>query len=110
MGVVTVAIVHEAKPGGGPVTIANLSAPVFLKPGNNAITFTGSVDVGELARNPVRGVRFIRQDVSRAETTQAVVVGLGSDRCEWLSRTVREMRSPIEMESTLRDVLRSVQS
>lgn len=107
MGRVKVAIEHESNDE--RVTIAVLQADVFLRPGDNRVTWLGDMDMASIAKHPMRGLRFLRQDASKNEDTQAVVVGQGSAQCAWLARTVREMRSPIEMESTLRDILRSVQ-
>lgn len=106
MGVVHVAISHEG--GGGEITIANLEARVRLTPGDNRVTWLGKMDVGDMVKHPMRSTSFFRRDLKKDEDVTAVVLGVGSEQCRWLSRTVREMRSPIQMESTMRDILRSV--
>ncbi|KAG8165704.1 hypothetical protein KVR01_004256 [Diaporthe batatas] len=102
MGRTQVSIVYSG------MQIATVEADLFLKPGDNKVTFTGAMDVLSIGKNLGTGLKFLRQDIAGGQDTTAFVKGAKGAQCEWLDRTVRQMNSKIVMGSTMADLVRSI--
>lgn len=101
MGSVWVGIHHDG------VVISRLQAALFLQArGTTEVTFRGRMNLGSLLRNPRVGLSFLSKDLAGDEV-RAVVVGERGERTHWIDRVVKEMKSPIVMDSTLRDIYHS---
>ncbi|CCG80915.1 Predicted protein [Taphrina deformans PYCC 5710] len=100
MGRVHVGIHHES------VVIAQLQASLRLLPGLNRVTWQGRMNVGGLLKSPKVGSAFLRRDL-QGEKVGAVVVGERGEQTRWIDAVVKEMASPITMDSTLRDIYNS---
>jgi hypothetical protein len=88
--------------------IATVEADLFLKPGDNRVTFTGEMDVLSIGKNLGTGLKFLRQDIAGGQDTTAFVKGAKGEQCAWLDRTIRQMNSKIVMGSTMADLVRSI--
>jgi hypothetical protein len=102
MGRTQVSIVYSG------VQIATAEADLFLKPGDNRVTFKGEMDVLSIGKNLGTGLKFLRQDIGGGHDTTAFVKGAKCSQCAWLDRTIRQMNSKIEMGSTMTDLVRSI--
>ncbi|POS72804.1 hypothetical protein DHEL01_v208803 [Diaporthe helianthi] len=87
--------------------IATAEADLFLKTGDNQVTFKGAMDVLSIGKNLGTGFKFLRHDLGGGQDTTAFVKGAKGAQCSWLDRTVRQMNSKIVMTATLADLVRS---
>lgn len=102
MGRTQVSIIYSG------MQIATVEADLFLKPGDNQVTFKGEMDVLSIGKNLGTGLKFLRQDIAGGQDTTAFVKGAKGAQCAWLDRTVRQMNSKIVMGSTMADLVRSI--
>lgn len=103
MGVTQVAILYDG------MRIAKVEADLFLKPGENNVTFTGDQDLYSVSSNPWTGLKFLKHDVMDRDGLVAYVRGANGKQCAWLDRVVKSMDSRIVMSSTMIDILKSTQ-
>lgn len=105
MGAVQVAIMFSG------VRIATVQcSELFLKKGDNRVTFTGSMDFVSIGKNLGTGLKFLKKDVLAEGAVEAYVVGVEGKQCAWLNETVQLINSRIEMGSTMADLVRSIYS
>ncbi|KAJ0109676.1 hypothetical protein J7T55_014238 [Diaporthe amygdali] len=102
MGVTQVSIVYSG------MRIATVEADLFLKPGENLVTFTGEMDFLSIGKNLGTGLKFLKQDIAGDPDMTAFVKGAKGPQCSWLDRTIRLMDSKIVMGSTMADLVRSI--
>lgn len=88
--------------------VATVEADLFLKPGDNRVTFTGDMNVLSIGKNLGTGLKFLRQDIAGGQDTTAFVKGAKGDQCAWLDRTIRQINSKIVIGSTMVDLVRSI--
>lgn len=103
MGVTQVAILFEG------MRVAKVEADLFLRPGENHVTFTGHQDLVSIGANLGTGLRFLKQDLVDKKGVVAFVKGAEGRQCGWLDKVVKMMDSRIVMTSTMVDILRSTQ-
>lgn len=89
--------------------VARVEADLFLRPGENHVTFAGSQDLASITANLGTGLKFLKQDLVDKKGVVALVKGVRGERCGWLDRAVKSMESRIVMTSTMVDILRSTQ-
>lgn len=53
------------------------------------------MDVPDMAKHPIKELKFLSRDVSKAQDMEAFVDGVGREGCQQKDRTVKEMHSPI---------------
>ncbi|CAN8101961.1 unnamed protein product [Discula destructiva] len=103
MGAVRVAIVFSE------VRIARVEGELFLKKGENLVTFRGTMDFVSISKNLPTGVQFLKKDVLDApDGVDAFVRGIRGEQCAWLDETVKLMNSRIKMGNTMADLLQSM--
>lgn len=103
MGVIQTEILFES------MRVAKVEADVFLKPGENHVTFTGYQDLASITANLGTGIKFLKQDLVDKKGVVASVKGTKGKQCDWLDRVVKAMNSRIVMTSTMVDILKSTQ-
>lgn len=89
--------------------VAKVEADIFLKPGENHVTFTGFQDIASITANLGTGLKFLKQDLVDKKGVVASVKGLQGKQCDWIDRVVKCMDSKIVMTSTMVDILKSTQ-
>lgn len=104
MGVTQVAILFEG------MRVAKVEADLFLRPGENHVTFTGNQDLFSITANLGTGLRFLKQDLVDKKGVVAFVKGAKGKQCGWLDQVVKMMDSRIVMTSTMVDILKSTQA
>lgn len=102
MGLTQVSIVFSG------MQIATVEADLFLKPGENKVTFKGEMDFLSIGKNLGTGLKFLRQDIAGDQDAVAFVKGAKGPQCAWLDRTIRLMNSKIVMGSTMADLVKSI--
>lgn len=102
MGLTQVSIVFSG------MRIATVQAELFLRPGENRVTFAGEMDFLSIGKNLGTGLKFLKQDVTGDQDLVAFVKGTKGPQCSWLDRTIRLMDSKIVMGSTLADLVNSI--
>lgn len=88
--------------------IATVRANLFLKPGENKITFNGEMDFLSIGRNLGTGIKFLKKDAVDADGAVAYVKGSKGEQCGWLDDTVKLMNSRIVMGDTMSDLISSI--
>ncbi|BFZ56815.1 hypothetical protein PYCC9005_003863 [Savitreella phatthalungensis] len=101
LGRVHVAVLFKDKP------IVNLETDLFLRPGPNKTVLWGHLVLANMI-NPAIGIPFLKQDLETTKVVEAVVVGRSATKCKWIDTVVRQMRTPIVLDGTMRDLLSSV--
>ncbi|KAI3397697.1 hypothetical protein diail_10466 [Diaporthe ilicicola] len=71
--------------------VATVQADLFLKPGENQVTFTGEMDFLSIGKNLGTGLKFLKQDITGDQDLVAFVKGAKGAQCSWLDRTIRMM-------------------
>ncbi|KAL1877523.1 hypothetical protein Daus18300_002511 [Diaporthe australafricana] len=102
MGLTQVSIVFSG------MRIATVQAELFLKPGENRVTFNGEMDFLSIGKNLGTGLKFLKQDITGDQDLIAFVKGVRGPQCSWLDKTIRLMDSKIVMGSTLADLVNSI--
>lgn len=86
--------------------LSTLSAAVTLVPGATQVTFNGVLNLKKVLSKPSVGLQFLKREV-REEPSHGWVIGRHG-QAGWCDSVVKKMRSPVTVDSTLKDIYQSM--
>lgn len=103
LGTVHVSLIHEH------LVVADLRAKKLeITPGDNLVTFHGSMTIQNMLPHPKLSLNFMKRDAKSGQEVRAIVVGTKGEQCAWVDKVVKEIESPVTLNSTLKEIYQSL--